>query len=307
MARSMRQRILKYNTPRRIVQLLAFVFFSSIVFGVGTLPLLVPILWTMGLNQNTIGDAFSVIQMQFYGAVFPWLAIAAFLIVGMVIGKSLCGWICPFGFAQDLLGFIKRKKTDFSSRTHDSLVYAKQLVLAITLFISVTFAASKVLGMDTGYESSLGIFVKAPFTSLSPAETLFATLPRMIANFRTALATVPVSDALSGILTLPALFWVQFFIMIFVLVSVAYVPRAWCRYVCPHGAIMAIMNKFSFIGLRRDPVKCTKGGCGACVMVCPMRVPILELPWEKFSHEECIYCLKCVDACDEHAIRVTYP
>jgi polyferredoxin len=70
---------------------------------------------------------------------------------------------------------------------------------------------------------------------------------------------------------------------------------------------MAILNKFSFIGLRRDPVKCEKGGCRLCVAACPMRVPILDLPWEKFSHEECIYCLKCVDACKDRAIRLKYP
>jgi polyferredoxin len=36
-------------------------------------------------------------------------------------------------------------------------------------------------------------------------------------------------------------------------------------------------------------------------------VPILDLPWEKFSHPECIYCMKCVDACQHGAIKLTYP
>jgi polyferredoxin len=85
------------------------------------------------------------------------------------------------------------------------------------------------------------------------------------------------------------------------------VPRSWCRYFCPHGAIMAIMNNFSFIGLRREPTKCEKSGCGLCVQVCPTRVPILDLPWEKFSHPECIYCMKCADACGHKAIKLTYP
>ncbi len=307
MAGEIKEYLLKYNTPRRIVQFLSFIFFSAIIFNLGALPLLFPVLWTWGLQQNTAGDAFTALQFALYNAVFPWLALASFLIVGVLIGKSLCGWICPFGFVQDLVGFIKRKQADFSSRTHDSMVYMKYFVLGIALFVSVTFSASKLMGASGGYESAIGIFTKAPFTALSPAETLFGTVPTMILNFRTALATKSVTDALSGISTLPPLFWVQFFIMAFVLVFAAFIPRGWCRYFCPHGAIMAVLNRFSFLGLRRDPIKCAKGGCRLCVSACPMRVPILDLPWEKFSDPECIYCMKCADACHEKAIKLKYP
>ena len=307
MAGKIKEYLLKYNTLRRIVQFLSFVFFSAIIFNLGALPLLFPVLWTWGLQQNTAGDAFTALQFALYNAVFPWLALASFLIVGVLIGKSLCGWICPFGFVQDLVGFIKRKQADFSSRTHDSMVYMKYFVLGIALFVSVTFSASKLMGASGGYESAIGIFTKAPFTALSPAETLFGTVPTMILNFRTALATKSVTDALSGISTLPPLFWIQIFIMAFVLVFAAYIPRGWCRYFCPHGAIMAVLNRFSFLGLRRDPVKCAKGGCRLCVSACPMKVPILDLPWEKFSDPECIYCMKCADACHEKAIKLKYP
>jgi polyferredoxin len=299
--------LLKYNTFRRIAQFLSFTFFSAIIFNLGALPLLFPVLWTWGLQQNTAGDAFTALQFALYDVVFPWLALASFLIVGVLIGKSLCGWICPFGFVQDLVGFIKRKQADFSSRTHDSMVYMKYFVLGIALFVSVTFSVSKLMGTGDGYEKAIGIFTKAPFTTLSPAETLFGTVPKMIFNFRMALVSKSVMDAMSGISTLPPLFWVQFFIMAFVLVFAAFIPRGWCRYFCPHGAIMAVLNRFSFLGLRRDPVKCARGGCRLCVSACPMRVPILDLPWEKFSDPECIYCMKCADACHDKAIKLKYP
>jgi len=70
---------------------------------------------------------------------------------------------------------------------------------------------------------------------------------------------------------------------------------------------MALLYRFSFLGLKRDPVKCTKVGCRECVEVCPMMVPILNLPWEKFTDPECIYCLKCVEACSTKAIRPKFP
>jgi polyferredoxin len=299
--------LVRYNTPRRIAQLLSFIFFSAIIFNVGALSLLLPVLWTWGLQPNTVGDAFTAVQFWFYNGVFPWLAFASFLLAGVLIGKSMCGWVCPFGFIQDLIDFAKRRKSDFSLRTHETMVQVKYFVLLIALFVSVTFSATRVLGVSGNYERAFGVFVKAPFSALSPAETLFSTLPQLILGFRHAVVEKPVMDVLGGIVTLPALFWVQFAIMVVVLVLAALIPRSWCRYFCPHGAIMAVMNRFSFIGLRRDPAKCAKGGCRLCVSACPMRVPILDLPWEKFSHPECIYCMRCVDACKDKAIRLKYP
>jgi polyferredoxin len=307
-----KQNLLKFNIYRRIIQFLSFIFFSIIIFNLGNLPLLLPVLWTWGLKQNIVGDAFTAIQLTLSGwsgfsISVPWLAIAAFLVTGILIGKSLCGWVCPFGFIQDLVGFIKRKKMEISLRTHESMVYVKYAVLGFTLFISLTFSASKVMRIERSYESAMGIFAYAPFTALSPAETLFATLPQMIQGFAGELYEKSFLEAASGISSLPILFWVQLFILGAVLVFAAYVPRGWCKYFCPHGAIMAILNRFSFLGLRRELVKCAKGECRQCEEVCPMRIPILDLPWEKFSDPECIYCLKCVDACENKAIKLKYP
>jgi len=311
LAGKIKQKLLKFNTLRRVVQFLSFIFFSAIIFNLGALPLLLPVMWTWGLNLNTAGDAFTAIQFLLGGwnlanVVFPWLAIASFLIIGILIGKSMCGWICPFGFIQDLVGYIKRKQREFSPRTHKSMIYVKYFVLGITLFISVTYSAAKLYGISEGYGKALGIFASAPFTTVSPAETLFGTIPKMVLDFSNAALANQV-DILSGIAGLPTLFWVQLFIMGGVLVLAAYVPRSWCKYFCPHGAIMAILNRFSFLGLRRDLVKCAKAECRHCVEVCPMRVPILDLPWEKFSDPECIYCLKCVDECPNKAIKLKYP
>ncbi|MEM2440343.1 MAG: 4Fe-4S binding protein [Candidatus Bathyarchaeia archaeon] len=309
---NLRRRLLKINTLRVMVQFSSFIFFSAAFFNLNPLPVLLPVMWTWGLQQNIVGDAFTAIQLMPSGwqqpsQTFPWLAIASFIIVGVLVGKLLCGWVCPFGFIQDLIDFIKAKKMEVSPKTHEDMTLIKYLVLGATFFITITFSLAKLWNAHKSYEGAMGVFAYAPFTAVGPAETLFAILPKMVRNFSKAVTEKLALEVLAGILDLPPLFWIQLFILVGVLVLAAYIPRGWCRYLCPHGAIMAIMNKISFMGLKRDPVKCVKGECRECVKACPMQVRILEKPWEKFSDPECIYCLKCIDACQNKAIWLKFP
>lgn len=200
------------------------------------------------------------------------------------------------------MGIVKIKRLEVSARTHEWMINIKYLVLLVVLLVSGSLAAMLASGSDEGFRSALGVFAQAPFNALSPADTLFAVIPNGIFNLVNS-----VDVFLSGALAIRPLLWARFVILGAVLGLAAYVPRSWCKYFCPHGAILAFLNRFSFLGLTRDPLKCTKAGCNDCVQACPMNVPILDLPWEKFTHPECIYCLKCADACTTKAIKPKIP
>ena len=293
----------RIETARKITQFFSFILFTAVIFGLGPWPIVLPVVYSLGIHQKTMGDAFAMLQWMLHDLVFPWLPIASFFLIAVFLGRALCGWVCPFGLVQDLLGYVKRKHTEVSLRTHDGMIQVKYVVLAVTLFISGTLAILLATGVGQSYKAALGAFAPAPFNALSPADTLFAILPRMVLDVRyTSL------DALvAGILVVRPLLWSRLTIMVMTLVLAVYVPRSWCRYLCPHGAALAFLNRFSFLGLKRDPLKCTKAGCRTCVEVCPMKVPILDLPWEKFTDPECTYCLKCVEACTTKAIKPKFP
>lgn len=176
------------------------------------------------------------------------------------------------------------------------MIKVKYLILIIVLFISGSLAVSSAVGAGEEYRNAIGDFAQAPFNVLSPSDTLFAALPRYI------------FDAIYSLIVVPTLLLcIRLAIMAGVLILAVYIERSWCRYFCPVGAFMAVLNRFSFLGLKRTPTKCTKAGCHECVEVCPTKVPILDLPWEKFTDPECIYCLKCVEACPTKAIRPKFP
>ncbi len=294
-----RRTILRIETARKIIQFCFFVLFNAVIFGLGPWPIVLPVVHSLGVPQKTVGDAFAMLQWMLHDLVFPWLPLASFLLVGVFLGRALCGWACPFGFVQDLLGYVKKEHTRVSWRTHDGIIKVKYVVLAATLFVSVTLALSLAAGVGQGYERAIGVFAPAPFNALSPADTLFAILPKMVLDAR--------YSGLDAVVSGQPLLWIRLAIMVGILVLAVYVPRSFCRYICPHGAALALINRFSFLGLKRDPLKCTKAGCRTCVEVCPMKVRILELPWKKFTDPECTYCLKCVEACTTKAIKPKFP
>jgi ferredoxin-type protein NapH len=302
-----RKLIFRFQTLRLVSQLFFFLLLNAVLFGVAPLPLVFPVLNSSGTSQKIVGDAFAAMQEQLYQAVFPWVPLASFFLFAVFLGRTTCGWACPYGFVQDILGYFKRRHTEASPRTHGQMINVKYFVLAIVVFIVAILGASAALGVGTTYRNTLGGFGEAPFNFLSPADTMLAIMPKMALDLRYALAEQSFSVILGGITSLSLLFWVRVVILAVVIGLAVYVPRSWCRYLCPHGALLAFLNRFSFLGLKREAIKCTKAACRDCVKVCPMRVPILDLPWEKFSDPECIYCMKCVDACSTKAIKPTFP
>jgi len=305
--------IMRFQTPRTIVQFLFFILFFGLFLGFGPWPILVPVIGLLGVPTKTMGDALGSLQYMLYLLVPPALALASIFVAAVILNRAFCAWACPFGLVQDMLNLVKKRHTKVSPRTHNQMIYVKYFVLAATLLISGTLAASVAAGIGSSYKDALGVFALAPFNALSPADTLFAVVPRTVIDSNyvlTDLLAQPGADIsgaiISSITAVSALFWARIFILALTFVLAIYVPRGWCRYVCPQGAFSALFSRFSFLGLRRDPVHCSRAGCRDCVEACPMLVPILEEPWEKFTHPECIMCLKCVDACSTKAIKLKF-
>jgi len=303
----------RIETLRKITQFSFFMLFNAVVFGLGPWPILLPIIGLLGTPSKTVGDALGALQLMLFEVTFPWLALASIFVAAIFLGRALCGWVCPFGFVQDLLTYVKKRHTEVTPRTHRDLVKVKYIVLAVILFVSGTLAVSLAMGRES-YKQALGVFAQAPFNTVSPADTLFAVMPRIALEIRYGVPQLlekPADEIYASIgntiTSLQPLLLARLLIMGFIIGLAVYVPRGWCRYFCPQGAVSALFNRFSFLGLRRDPVRCTKAGCRDCVQVCPTLVPILDLPWEKFTHPECIYCLKCVDACSTKAIKPKFP
>ena len=306
-----------YGVPRFIVQLVSLLLLNGLLLAelypnltLQRYPLPLPVLLSINAPTNLAYGSLDVIQVALASPIAPWVALASVFVIGALLGRAFCGWVCPMGFIQDMVTAEKGTLGQVDVRVHESGKRFKYFVLAIALVISISLAVSLWLGLGDEYKRSLSIFGDGLLIPLAPEGTLFSTIPRALLYLEvnvapTFSAKLSVNQLWEWIRSVPILIYAELIILLVFFYGAYKVPRFWCRYLCPVGAKMAPFQKYSLLGMKRDPVKCSK--CPHCEAACPMQIRILSLPWEKFNDPECILCGECADACPNNSLSYKFP
>ena len=196
------------------------------------------------------------------------------ILIGVLLGRVVCGFLCPFGWFQELLHKIPSPK--LSTRKLRFLTYLKYIILAVFVIV---------LPMTVVNEVGLGdpFFCKY----ICPAGILEGGIPLSVAD--------PAIRASLG-----ELFTWKSCILLGIVVLAVFFYRPFCKWICPLGAFYALFNKVSLYRFRIDADKCTS--CGACSKVCKMDVDVFRTP----NHTECIRCGDCIRTCPHQAICRTF-
>ena len=201
---------------------------------------------------------------------FSYYITGFLILLGVLLGRFICGFLCPFGWFQELLHKIPGKK--LSARKLKPLTFIKYGVLVIMVILLPALVVNDV-GMGEPF------FCKY----LCPQGVLEGALPLAVADegIRAALGVL-FSWKLAVLLSV-AILSVLFY-------------RPFCKWLCPLGAFYALLNKVSLIGMKVDGQKCVS--CGKCAKACKMDVDVTKTP----DHTECIRCGMCVKACPVEAV-----
>jgi len=228
------------------------------------------------------------------------------LIPTMVLGRFFCGWVCPLGsihhFFSSLKSERKRGKQLVESNRYKRWQTAKYYVLIVALVAAV-------LGTGVvGWLDPFSLLVRSLGLSILPA-TNYGLLAFLGVFERGQYASVQtLGGALHFILGAVLLsfkqpyfrqgIWLGIIFVFFVSLNFR-ITRFWCRALCPLGALLGFVSRWSVLGLVKDAEHCND--CNRCLLRCQGGDdPIGGVPWHQ---PECHLCLNCVDACPEHGLR----
>ena len=214
------------------------------------------------LGISNLGIGFSGV----FGSLLSVMANFGFnlVIFGALLGRLLCGWVCPFGFLQDLLHKIPSPKFTAPDWTAN----IKYVVLIVSVFL-LPF----MLGEGTVWS----------YCRFCPVAAIQVTLPWAAKN---------------GVALFQWYHWVKIGLMVVILVTVVFSSRIFCRALCPIGALMAVFNYVSFWRVKPPTQACIS--CRKCDKNCPTGVHPSERIQNGLppSHNlDCVLCHECSSVC----------
>ena len=205
------------------------------------------------IYMAAITGSFSLNQLE-----GPILLLLGSLVLTVFLGRFFCGFICSFGTMGDLLWFISKKtikhKFKMPVKADKYLKYAKYVVLAAAV-VMWTFGIS--------------LFKTGPWTVFG------------------------IYSSLGGWTSAGYLISAGGLMLLIIIIGSLFIERFFCRYICPLGAVFAIVSKLRIFRIKKRRENC--GSCRLCTNKCSMGIPLYE--YDTVSSAECINCFNCVAYC----------
>ena len=231
------------------------------------------------------------------------------LIPTMFVGRFFCGWICPLGSIHHFFGNLKSERKR-GKQLLESNRYKRWQTTKYYLLAAALIAALLGTGI-VGWLDPFSFLVRSVGLSVLPATNYALQAARgVLEHSRFAFV-----QAIGGVLhfVLGALIlnfkqpyfrqgvWLGLIFILLIALNFR-ITRFWCRALCPLGALLGLVSRWSVLGLVKNPENCDD--CNRCLLRCQGGDdPVGGVPWHQ---PECHLCLNCVDECPEHGLQFKF-
>jgi polyferredoxin/formate hydrogenlyase subunit 6/NADH:ubiquinone oxidoreductase subunit I len=248
--------------------------------------------------------------------------------VTMMLGRVWCNWMCPFGILHHFFGWIgnRRNTKQMIEVNRYRRIYAlKYFILAAMLAMAGLWIIPTVLsapgeviaayrepgasgasGLSHAWNAvSLGVSRSAAMHKEGLSTLQIGLLDPIALTVRSMTTSVlPTAHlATEGIYTEPREYWFAWVVgLIFIGLLLAnwWIPRFFCRALCPLGALLGVFSRFAIWRIDRDPVRCTD--CDLCLKSCEGASD----PHKDLRKSECFVCLNCIEDCPHDALSFRF-
>lgn len=228
----------------------------------------------------------------------------------MVFGRVFCGWICPFGTLHHFFAWIlPSPKGRGASRVEANKTHGYQRA---KYYLMYAFLLASVAGSAIGgLLDPICVAVRAIGLGVIPAVQYLAGRGLGAAQNVPARPLQHAADGTQDFLAQTVwqnkqFYFHQTWLIVFLLVAILFmnrfIPRFWCRVLCPLGAFLGVFARFSLFGMEKDHAKCTD--CNLCLVNCQGA----DSPQGGVKHrqDECHMCMNCESACPEDVIKFRF-
>lgn len=183
------------------------------------------------------------------------ISLLIMLVSILLLGKIWCGYLCPFGFFQDILTII-RKKLKIAPIVIPEKGKPLVKLLKWAILVCILFGIG--------------------FCKLCPVKYIM----------------MPLSGGIPGVS-------VWGLIIAGAVAGLSFMKESFFCEICPLGTLMGLLHKVAGPKIKKNGNACTH--CRACLEVCPMGIEsVYQLRNNPdVTHADCIFCMKCIDACPE--------
>jgi len=260
------------NTLRRIVQIATILLVVAIpilnhlgnVFLIGTF-------YSINIGDLVIADPAMVLQTillhkQFY---LPLIMAGAIpIIITLLFGRVFCSWMCPQNTLSELVDWIRRKVARKSGSKKGGRKNPKTQYYWFAFGVIVTTVMISGIPL-VGYLSAPGI----------------------------------ISSSIADIIFIGTFGWEILLIGLILLTEFVFFRRAWCKYLCPVGATLALFRYKHSMKVHYEASRCT---CGIEKSLCQEACQFQLNPKRKGIYPYCHNCGACIDACRQEGGALTF-
>ena len=186
----------------------------------------------IGALQHYAGQARASLGAVPFWSLLPLYPLGLMLACGVLAGRFMCGWLCPFGWLQDLVGKLQKRKLALPAWTG----YLRYVFLVGLVFVVPYYTNEQW------------------FSQVCPMGALEGGLLQPLLH----------PELRAGI---HGLWWIKQAMLLGWLVAFLFIRRPFCRMMCPLGALFSLFYGTAVWQIRLDPYKCTS--CGWCEKNCP--------------------------------------
>jgi len=205
-----------------------------------------------------------------------WPLLWALVTVGLtiVVGRFFCGWVCPFGTLHHFVGYLGRRRKKVAEQV---LLNRYRKAQQIKYYILIV-----VLGM-------------AAFPSAAVTLQIGLLDPIAVITRSFNLFLLPLADSSAQLISVPRRFyegsWLVFAVFLAAVLLNLAIPRFYCRFICPLGALFGVIDRFAVWRIGKKESECVN--CKLCERDCEGGCE----PAGNIRISECVLCFNCLDGC----------